>query len=172
MFSLFLWRPTVTPVTSSSFESAAAIVDHPNIVFIIQPCSPVVVLCHQRCWMWLNTECSQQYLFSLLPLLTICVCWVVFFFNAQFFVPKSEFPYHSRLLLLASKSSSMCFASVLQPGRWQVLKANMKEGELLEGSKEFLLPDPRVSAGFLRNSAITMCIVELPCVLWAKQAPA
>lgn len=46
-----------------------------------------------------------------------------------------------------------------------MLKANMKEGELLEGSKEFLLPDSRVSAGFLRNSAITMCIVELPCVL-------
>lgn len=42
----------------------------------------------------------------------------------------------------------MCFASVLQPRRWQVLKANMKEGELLEGSKEFLLPDPRVCAVF------------------------
>lgn len=41
------------------------------------------------------------------------------------------------------KSSWMCFPSVLQPGRWQVLKANMKEEELLEGSKEFLLPDPR-----------------------------
>lgn len=147
MFSLFLWRPTVTPVTSSSFESVAAIVDHPNIVFIIQPCSPVVVLCHQGCWMWLNTMFTAIFIFSITTsyYLLLLGC---FFFNAQFFVPKSEFPYHSRLLLLAFKSSSMCFASVLQPGRWQVLKANMKEGELLEGSKEFLLPDPRVSAVF------------------------
>lgn len=29
-----------------------------------------------------------------------------------------------------------------------MLKANMKESELLEGSKEFLLPDSKVSAVF------------------------
>lgn len=105
------------------------------------------------------------FIFSITISCCLLLLGLVFFMHVILFVLKSEFPYHSRLLLLASKSSSMCFTSVLQPGRWQVLKANMKEGELLEGSKEFLLPGPRVSAVF-RGMLLSQCALWNCPVFW------
>lgn len=113
-------------------------------------------------WMWMNTKCSQQYLFSLSPL-PLLFFWFWFFFLCTAVCAKISFFSITVDFSCLQKSSSMCFTSVLQPGRWQVLKANMKEGELREGSKGFSLPDPRVCGVFwgmlLSQGALWNCPV-------------
>lgn len=119
--------------------------------------------------MWINTECSQQYLFSLYHFWLFVV--VGFYFIYSCLCQNQSFLITVDFCLSPEEFINVFYISSSAKEMTSV-ESQHERGGIIRGIKGIFTSWPQSLCCFLRNAAITMCIMELPCVLWGKQAPA